>query len=249
MRRVSKKTKKVKGQKAKTKAPGTLRYTLYKDSLNRRYAVDKRTGKRVSVSKAVKERVKRQKTITVFRGIEPKKKTVRTKQPTKKKILRSEAAKKGWETRRKKVKPSSEPPSRPGFSQPKRGYDPFAIHFPGPPLIPLDLRMVTLGGIADRAERFPKVQEAASRAWVRMQADAYARSEQLAKGEQATLFQAKLFDSKHGEGAADLIRFQYFARAMDIQDIDQIVEELIDIEDENYSARELYTLYFSPDVA
>lgn len=246
MRRVAKKTKKVKGQKA----PKSLRYTLRKDSLNRRYAIDKRTGKRVSVSKAVKEREKRKKAPSVFRGIEPKKKPVAVKRQTKSKVSRPKPGKKK-ETRRSKAKPASippEPPSRPGFSKPKKGFEAFG-EFAGLPLIPPDMRMVVLGGIADRAQRYPKVQEAASRAWVRMQADAYTRAEQLAKGEQPVPFQAKLFDSKHGVGAADMVRFQYFARAMDIQDIDQIVDELSNDEDENYSARELYSLYFSPDVA
>jgi hypothetical protein len=243
MPRVPKKPKAVKGNQGR-KVPASPRYTLRKDSLNRRYAIDKRTGKRVSVVKAVKEREQRKKASKLFYGIEPKKKPIKAKRRPSTKKDRSEAAKKGWETRRARGKA----PSRPGFTAVKPGFEPFGTLYEQP-IIPPEHRMVILGGIADRAQTYPKVEQAASRAWVRIQADTYTRFEQIKRGKTPEPFVAKLFDSKHGMGAGEFIRFNYFARALDIQDIDQIIDRLTEVDDENYSARELYTLYFSPDVA
>jgi len=62
MVRIAKKSRSVKGVKGQNKPKSPPRYTIRKDSLDRRYAIDKRTGRRVSVLVADAERAKRKKT-------------------------------------------------------------------------------------------------------------------------------------------------------------------------------------------
>lgn len=258
MGRIAKKPRSVKGQKAGKPAP---RYTIRKDSLGRRYAIDKRTGKRASVSKAEKERQKRKKAAQEFRGIKPKKAPKKPKRPAKVKVDRSAAAKKGWETR--KAKQSLQPP--PILSRREKVERALAdlasgrrtreeIHdseLPTPrpivnqlgALIPEGMRMRVVGGLLDRVEQYPKVQAAAENAWNILQRDNYGHS----IGEGPTMAGCQ-FDRDHGAGIADYIRYEVFSRARDLQDIEQLVEDIVDTDDD-YSSRELYTLFFSPDVA
>jgi hypothetical protein len=252
MGRIPKKPRSVKGQKAGKPAP---RYTIRKDSLNRRYAIDKRTGKRVSISKAEKEREKRKKAVQQFRGIKPKKaaKPPKPAKPTKAK--RSAAAKKGWQTRKAK-QPLSKAQRKAQLradllSGKRKPEDISESERPTPEpivnqlgaLIPEGLRMRTLDGLTDRMEIFPKVKAAAESAWIVLQRDSYGHQ----FGEGPTMANSQ-FDRDHGRGMGDHIRYEILARARDIQDVEQLIEHIVDTDDD-YSSRELYTLFFSPDVA
>lgn len=256
MGRIAKKPRSVKRQKAGKPAP---RYTIRKDSLGRRYAIDKRTGKRASVSKAEKERQKRKKVASApkglaqsFRGIKPQKAS-----PKATKAKRSAAAKKGWETRKAKQPPvltKAEKVARAvaDLESGKRTLSEISeSEKPSPKpivtilgaIIPEGMRMRVVNGLVDRIEQYPKVAAAAEHGWNRLQHDNYGHS----IGEGPTMINSQ-FDRDHGRGMGDYIRYEVFARARDIQDIEQLVEDIIDTDDD-YSSRELYTLFFSPDVA
>lgn len=241
-RRIAKTTRPVKGKKPQ-KTVSAPRYAIRKDSLGRRYAIDKRTGHRVPTSKADKERARRRKAAAetreqLFRGIPKVKPRKPTKVPkvksTKKK--RSEAAKKGWETRRQHVRP-------------KKPIElvPFADVFG--PLIPEGMRTHIVNGIADRSEVYPKVKLAAEIGWDRLQANAYLSHAAVMEGKKPEPEPTPRFDRKFGENMGDFVRTHYFAHARDLADIDQMVEELADDPDYDFDVRELYTLYFSPEVA
>lgn len=252
MGRIAKKPRSVKGQKAGKPAP---RYSIRKDSLNRRYAIDKRTGKRVAISKAEKERQKLKKAAQQFRGIKPKKAPKPPKRPAKVKVERSAAAKKGWETRRaNKQQAKAERKAKlvaDLTSGARKREDISESELPTPvpivallgALIPEGMRMRALDGLVDRIEIFPRVKAAAENAWNVLQRDSYGHS----VGEGPTMAGSQ-FDKDHGKGAGDYIRYEVFARARDLQDIEQLVENIVDTDDD-YSSRELYTLFFSPDVA
>jgi len=255
MGRIAKKPRSVKGQKAGKPAP---RYTIRKDALNRRYAIDKRTGKRVAVSKAEKERQKLKKAAQQFRGIKPKKapqKTVARKQPKAPKVDRTAAAKKGWETRKERTRQAKVERKAKLVADLATGArkreDISESELPTPvpivallgALIPEGMRMRTVDGLVDRVEAYPKVAVAAENAWNVLQRDSYGHS----VGEGPTMAGSQ-FDKDHGKGTGDYIRYQVFARARDLQDIEQLVENIVDTDDD-YSSRELYTLFFSPDVA
>src|SRR3972149_4121037 len=141
--------KPVKKSKGAVENQKPLRFTIKKDSLGRRYALDKRTGKRISVSKA--KRLRRAAAI----AREPKKLISKTK--TFRGITakeRSLAAKRGWEKRRKKViadtvigKPPTSvelhkrlwgPERPPSFAEQEGAF------------IPEGMRMRELGGVAER---------------------------------------------------------------------------------------------------
>jgi hypothetical protein len=238
---IAKKTRPVKGKKPQ-KTVSAPRYTIRKDSLGRRYAIDKRTGQRVPTSKADKERNKRRKVAAkvrkelVFRGI-PKVKVTRTKrQSTKKSRQRSEAAKKGWETRRRRLGMVVEP-------------IPFAQALGIPSLYPEGMSMRVLGGIADRSERYEKVKLSADISWYQIQQDAYAKLIETARGLKTPPRPTPKFDRMFGERLGDMIRTHLFAQARSLEDIDAIVEQLAEDPDNDYTTRELYTLYFSPEVA
>jgi hypothetical protein len=252
MGRIAKKPRSVKGQKAGKPAP---RYAIRKDSLGRRYAIDKRTGKRASVSKAEKERQKRKKAAEQFRGIKPKKAPKPPKAVKASKAKRSAAAKKGWETRKAK-QPLSKAERKAKLradllSGRRKPEDVSESELPTPEpivnqlgaLIPEGMRMRTLDGLTDRMETFPKVKAAAENAWGILQRDSYGNQ----FGEGPTMVNSQ-FDRDHGKGMGDYIRYEVFARARDIQDVEQLIEHIMDTDDD-YSSRELYTLFFSPDVA
>jgi len=229
-----------------SKKPSAPRYTIRKDSLDRRYAIDKRTGKRVSLFKAEQERVKRKKTshkaVPVFRGITPpktKKKVVSKKQVINKK-QRSEAAKKGWETRRAKIAPPKVQPitfeGRPPSFAEQEGA-----------LIPEGMRIHVLGGVADRAEIYSKVADAADFSWINLQVEAATRRKAYNEGRELPPIITPRFDRLYGEGQGEFVRSNYYAYARNLLDIDQMAEILN--EEQNFDLRELYTLYFSPELA
>ncbi len=251
MGRIAKKPRSVKGQKAGKPAP---RYTIRKDSLGRRYAIDKRTGKRASVSKAEKERQKRKKAAQQFRGIKAEK----TPKPSKaSKAKRSAAAKKGWETRKAKqplTKAERKAKLREDLLSGKRKLeDVRESELPTPEpivgilgaLIPEGMRTRVLAGLIDRMEIFPKVDAAAKHAWNGLQRDSY---DHRFSSETAPTMANSQFDRDHGKGMGDYIRYEVLARARDLQDVEQLIEHIVDTDDD-YSSRELYTLFFSPDVA
>jgi hypothetical protein len=260
MSRIAKKSRPVKGakrskglqtesKKAKKK-PLPPRYTIRKDSLDRRYAIDKRTGKRVSVSKADKERARRKRAaIVVERVSKPQVifhriKPLRPPKVKTSKKKRSEASKKGWETRRAKI-PLPPPSSTPVIFE---GRPPSFAELIGP-LIPEGMRMHVLAGVADRAAKYPKVEKAADRAWINLQVEAFAHQRAIGAGQEPEPLNTPRFDRIYGEGHGAHVRFNYYARAMNLEDIDQMVDTLEQDEDNDYGARELYTLYFSPEVA
>jgi hypothetical protein len=242
MKSIANKRKKVKGKKGQKPVQTPPRYTLKKDSLGRRYAIDKRTGQRVSVSKAEKERVQRKKAREVFRGItvhkQPKKQRVTTSRQK-----RSEAAKKGWETRRRKAAL----PIAPLESERQRILE--LGERIGAFAIPEGMRMRVAGGIADRAEIYPLVENAATEAMAKLQIDFHTR--QLAALQKRPIPSPTAtpnFDAKYGFGKGAYIR-DLLAGARDLQDIDQMIEAMAEDPEYDVSARELYTLYFSPEVA
>lgn len=256
MARIAKKSRSVKGvnkpkpsraePKAVKKKSSPPRYTIRKDSLDRRYAIDKRTGKRVSVYKATQERVRRKKAAAqavVFRGIKQPK-------PPKSRIAkkrRSEAAKRGWETRRTRAIPFIEAPT-PSPPIIFEGRPPSFGDLIGP-LIPEGMKTHVVGGVADRAQLYPKIQKAADNAWINLQVEAFAQQRAIGAGQEPEPIFTPRFDRLYGVGHGAHVRFDYYARATDLADIDQMVEVLVEDADNDYEARELYTLYFSPEVA
>ena len=245
MVRIAKKSRSVKGVKGQNKPKSPPRYTIRKDSLGRRYAIDKRTGRRVSVYVAEKERATRKKkTAQLFHGIlQPtKRKSTRKKAvSSSQRKKRSEAAKKGWETRRQKLTP---PPSAPILFE---GRPPSFAELIGP-FIPEGMRMHVVGGVADRSAIYPKVARAADFSWINLQVDAFARQRALAAGQEPEIVPTPRFDRIYGQGHGAFVR-DIYSRATNLQDIDQMVDYFENDDDYDYSSRELYTLYFSPEVA
>jgi hypothetical protein len=247
MVRIAKKFRSVKranSSKAVAKSKTPPRYTIRKDSLGRRYAIDKRTGQRVSVYVAEKERATRKKKAAqLFHGIQPpKRKSTRKKAvPSSQRKKRSEAAKKGWETRRQKLVP---PPSAPILFE---GRPPSFAELIGP-FIPEGMRMHVVGGVADRSAIYPKVARAADFSWINLQVDAFARQRALAAGQEPEIVPTPRFDRIYGQGHGAFVR-DIYSRATNLQDIDQMVDYFENDDDYDYSSRELYTLYFSPEVA
>src|SRR3972149_1199943 len=260
MSRIAKKPRPVKGQKGTKKGlrpakaiaskqltnvakrkrqpqpTANARFTIKKDSLGRQYALDKRTGKRAPLHKAEKER---KKPIITFRGITAKD--------------RSKAAKRGWETRRKKViadavigKPPSPIELHERLWGPKR---PLSFAEQEGALIPEGMRMRELGGVADRSELYPKVKAATDIAWINVQVDALRQRQALEQGIKESTMYTPRFDRLYGEGHGVHVRYDFYAHARDLEDLDQIIDMLDSDEDNDYVARELYTLYFSPEVA
>jgi len=248
MSRIAKKSRPVKGAKgskgprAESKPP---RYTLRKDSLGRRYAIDKHSGKRVSVSKATKERARRRATSiavskpqVIFHRIKPPQPPkVKT---TKKK--RSEAAKRGWETRRAKVIPLP-PPSEPEFDWKPPSFDELIG-----PLIPEGVIIRDFEGIAERAARYPKIAEMAMLAWLKLVIEINERKGAEALGQPIPPIITPRFDRIYGKGHGEFVRSNYYAYANNLVDVDKQANLLAEDPDNDYSLRELYTLYFSPEV-
>jgi hypothetical protein len=237
MSSIAKKPRSVKRQKGTKKPP---RFTIKKDSLGRRYALDKRTGKRASLSKAEKERISRKKIGVTFRGITDKKKSQAAKKgwETRRRNKRSEAAKRGWETKRKKVILETVIREKPPTFAEQVGA-----------LIPEGMRMHVLNGIADRSQLYAKVAAAVNLAWINMQVNVLRQVEASRQGITESTLYTPRFDRLYGENHGSHIYLDFFARAADIEDIDQIIDYLDQDEDNDYVARELYTLYFSPEVA
>src|SRR3972149_10078611 len=247
--------KPVKKSKGAVEKQKPLRFTIKKDSLGRRYALDKRTGKRATLSKAKKERASRKKVVATFRGITTKDRSKAAKRgwETRRHKERSQAAKRGWEKRRKKViadavigKPPTSielhkrlwgPERPPSFAEQEGAF------------IPEGMRMRELGGVADRSELAPKVKTAADIAWINVQVDALRQRQALEQGIKESTMYTPRFDHLYGEGHGVHVRYDLFAPARDLEDRDQIIDYLDQDEDNDYVARELYTLYFSPEVA
>ena len=288
MGRIAKKSRGVNPSKGDKAAKKPLRYTIRKDSLDRRYAIDKRTGKRVSLSKAEDERKKHKKSIPVFRGIRrlgvvgepqpsravkktkkkvvqpkvtkkvvrkraaPKKQVIRRRVPSVKKIF--ETARVGWKSHPivwvkpiEKVIPFPEPPP-PSAPITFEGLPPTLAELNGP-YIPDEDRIHIVGGIADRSEKYPKVKWVADYSWINLQVEGFARDKALFEGKEIPQIVTPRFDRMYGAGAGEFVRSRY-ALARDLQDIDQIAHMLESDPDNPYdSIRELYTLYFSPELA
>jgi hypothetical protein len=228
MSRIAKKPRPVKGQK-KAKAPP--RVSIRTDTLGRRYAINERTGKRIPVARAEKTIAKRKKAIPQNIPRKPKK--------TRKRPSRD--VQKGWGTRREKLSylaPPQVAPEPPSSAK---------LIPPGILMMPLEDARRAYETIQERAARYPRVKAAADLAWLKLQADGYARLVALTEGNKPPVMETRRFDQEHGKGTAERIRFEEFARAMGMEDIDDIIDRLT--EDGEFSARELYTLYFSPEVA
>lgn len=237
MSSIAKKPRSVKGQKGTKKPP---RFTIKKDSLGRRYAIDKRTGKRATLSKAEKERKARKKVITAFRGIITKERSKAAKKgwETRRRNERSQAAKKGWETRRKKVIKRTIQIERP---------PPLGEVLGG--LIPEGMRMHVVGGIADRSEIYPKVANAADRAWINMQVIGHAYIRAKVEGKEPPPIHTPRFDHLYGEGHGAHVILDFYVLTRDYEELDQAIDYLYEQEDNDYDLRELYTLYFSPELS
>jgi hypothetical protein len=215
MKRIAHKSRKVKGGK------GAKRYVIRKDSLDRQYAIDKLTGRRVSIQKAKKELKPRK---LIPRHIPPKprktlKKVIQRKPVSRK---RSEAAKKGWETRR------------------KRAVTPLVLTPPVPP-VPISAlpQLVQLyEPMADRMARFPNVKRAAEYAFAKGQQEEWERRALMLEGAPPPLPTGKAY-----------IRMLIEQRIQDAADIDRVVEEIYEEFDHEHSLRELYEIHFSPEVA
>ncbi len=230
MTRISKKKRVVKRRKA-SKPPSPPRYTIRKDSLDRRYAIDKRTGQRVSLYKAEKERAQRRKAAKPARII-PRNKSSKHVKPSKKRSL---AAKKGWETRRARALQALPTEAVPFsvLTPPERLSQPI----PPESLVPLH------PDIRDRMARFPKVKEAAEDAFTRLQIEAWNQYGNRLAGKPIP---RKMTREERIQGN---IRSIIAERITDPGDIDRVLDELYIEFDEEFNMRELYTLYFSPDVA
>jgi len=295
MVRIAKKSRSVKGVKGQNKPKSPPRYTIRKDSLDRRYAIDKRTGRRVSVLVADAERAKRKKTAQktkpsqrttkkdldqryeiidkrtgkrvkadkIFRGITPSKPTKAKKQrkTTKSRsgpsttLKRREAAKKGWETRRNKkylqsyLEKVSKVPIKPIIQEPEVEWRPPTFEELIGPLIPERVRMESLEeGIAERAAKYPKVAEVAMLAFLRLTAEINDRRYAIMMGQPTSPIATPRFDRLYGAGHGEFVRTNYFAQAKNLVEVDAQVMTLVEDEDYDYGIRELYTLYFSPDV-
>lgn len=245
MTRIAKKSRVVKRRKG-LKPPSPPRYTIRTDSLDRRYAVDKRTGRRVSLYKAEKERTQRRKAAKPTPTI-PRYKTPKAAKSAKR---RSIAAKKGWETRKARSLVRSEAAKR-GWAK-RKGIPapievvPISVLTPPerlPPELPPGIRMVSLyESVKDRAARYPKVKQAVKDAFTRLQIEAWnKRGDMLAGKKPAKLTREERIKSNIRDIIAERIR--------DEEDIDRVLDQLWDELDQEFTMRELYTLYFSPEVA
>src|SRR3972149_892950 len=259
--------KPVKKSKGAVENQKPLRFTIKKDSLGRRYALDKRTGKRISVSKA--KRLRRAAAIArepkklisktkTFRGITAKKRSLAAKKgwetrqhnerslaakkgwETRQHNERSLAAKRGWEKRRKKViadtvigKPPTSvelhkrlwgPERPPSFAEQEGAF------------IPEGMRMRELGGVADRSELYPKVKAATDIAWINVQVDALRQRQALEQGIKKSTMYTPRFDRLYGEGHGAHVRYDFYAHARDLEDLDQIIDYLDNDEDNDYVA-------------
>ena len=271
MSRIAKKSRSVNRQKP-SKQVKPPRYTIRKDSLDRHYAIDKRTGKRVSVSKAEKERARRRKAAlaakVVFYGIKPKRPT----KPIKPKVTRRKEPKPlVFEWRAHPLKTIPIKPLVFGWRAHPLKTIPIK---PIPPVVaPLEIpieelearikererelgigpppegRMITINGIADRAETYPKVKAAAEIALDNLKYDFYASRVLPYRGELPPPPRpTPRFDKHYGSGIGQLIR-DYLGQCLDLIDVDDKINAILANPENDFAERELYTLYFSPEVA
>ena len=253
MARIAKKSRSVKRQNAVKSAKNPLRYVIRKDSLDRRYAVDKQTGQRVSLYRAEKERkqrkpVKPAKLIPRHKISKPRRKVAKAPKPSK----RSLAAKKGWETRKARTLGRSEAAKKGWATRRKAALPkpvelvPISVLTPPERLFPdieLPPYMLPLHGLfADRMALYPKVKQAAEDAFVRLQTEAWTKRADL-------LEEKKPVKLTREEQIQSNIRDLIAERITDPVDIEHVVEQLFLQLDQEYSVRELYEIYFSPEVA
>lgn len=224
MKRIAQKPRVVKRRSKQKPSRNTSvsrgRYTIRKDSLNRQYAIDNLTGRRVSVQKAEKARKPRK---LIPRHIPPK--------PRKKAVVkrsRSNAAKKGWETRRKRVAIQAAATISPIILTPL---------VPPVPVSALPLREL-YEPMADRMERFPKVKRAAEYAFAKGQQEEWERRALMLEGTPPPMPQGKTW-----------IRMLIEQRIQYAADIDRVVEELYEEFEHEHSYRELYEIHFSPEAS
>lgn len=97
--------------------------------------------------------------------------------------------------------------------------------------------------IRDRMARYPKVKEACEDAFTRLQIEAWNKHGDKLAGKPIP---RKMTREERIEGN---IRDIIAERITDPGDIDRVLEQLYDEFDEEFTMRELYSLYFSPDVA
>jgi hypothetical protein len=233
--RIAKKARAVKRQKRAEPLPPP-RYTIRKDALDRRYAIDKRTGQRVSLQKAEKERAKRRKVAQAI----PQHKAPKAKKPSK---TRSVAAKKAWGVRKERIQARSEAAKR-GWQRRRERVAPSPVApAPSIELIPPGLTLVPLAGsIAHRAELYPKVKQNLEYAFARIQQEGWEKRAALLEGKPRPKLTRE-------EQIKSNIRDLMVDRLQNAVDIDRVVAELYDKLDGEYSERDLYEIYFSPKVA
>jgi hypothetical protein len=255
MKRIAKKPRVVKRRKKEKPSLTPPRFTIRKDSLDRRYAIDKRTGQRVSLYKAEKERKQRRKTAKPIPQYKPPKrqKPAKTKarQPTRArlKLIASNRAKKGWETRRARAKARSEAAKK-GWAKrkaavyipPVEDIVPISTLTPEERLVPKGVLLVSLTGVADRMAIYPNVKRAAESAFAELQLEAWRKRAEMLEGKHPPKMTRE-------EQIQSNIRDLIAERITNPADIDRVVAELYDQLDGEFTVREIYTLYFSPDVA
>jgi hypothetical protein len=233
--RIAKKARSVKRQKRAEPLPPP-RYTIRKDALDRRYAIDKRTGQRVSLQKAELERAKRRKVAQAI----PQHKAPKTKKPSK---TRSVAAKRAWEVRKERIQARSEAAKRGWQSRRERVAPSPVAPAPSVELVPPGLTLVPLAGsIAHRAELYPKVTQAVAYAFARIQFEGWEKRAALLEGKPRPKLTRE-------DQIKSNIRDLMVDRLQNEVDIDRVVAELYDELDAEYSERDLYEIYFSPEVA
>lgn len=243
MTRIAKKSRVVKRRKKAKPSPTPLRFTIRKDSLDRRYAIDKRTGQRVSLQKAEKERKQRRKAAQPI----PRYKPPKLRKPAK---SRSLAAKKGWATRKARAKARSEAAKKGWAKRKATVYIPpvediVPISTLTPPeekLVPKGVMMVSLTGVADRMAFYPNVKRAVEFAFAELQLEAWRKRAEMLEGKHPPKLTKE-------EQIQSNIRDLIAERIANPADIDRVVAELYEELDEEFTVRELYTLYFSPEVA
>jgi len=255
MTRIAKKARSVKRRSKAKPFQKPLRYTIRKDSLDRRYAIDKRTGQRVSLQKAQRERVKRQKTAQPIPRYKPAKpaKPVRKKRktlaiPVTKQLAnktRKAAAKKGWETRKANAKARSKAAKKGWEKRRQTAFRPVTAREriieltgidPATYNIPPTARMIPLyEPLNERIDRYPKVKEAAKLAFDRIQRDWYDRR---IPGWKPPADKVEHMKSNLREIIAE--------RVVDYRSVDEVLESLWQELEGEFSMRGLYELYFSP---
>lgn len=234
--RIAKKARSVKRQKRAEPLPPP-RYTIRKDALDRRYAIDKRNGRRVPLAKAEKERVKRRQVVKpIPQHIPPK-----AKKPSK---TRSIAAKKAWVVRKERSQARSNAAKR-GWQKRKERLAPPALELVtiAPQIIPAGMVLEPLAGImAIRAERYPKVKQALEYAFAMLQQEAWEKRAAILEGKPPPKLSR---EDQIKSNIRDLIA----ERIQNDVDIERVTDELYEKFGREYSQSEIYEIYFSPGAA